>query len=101
MHALSLRYTEAEARDLERIQAYICQVEGLPATAAEFVGAIRQRCRLLCDFPLVGWNYEHLRGGLRVLPYSSVAIVFESNTRSVRIRRVFSQHQAYQRFMKR
>ena len=99
MPALKLRYSEAAARDLERIQAYIAQVEGLPVTAAAFVSSIRERCLLLCDFPQVGWNYDHLRPGLRVLPYSSVVIVFENSTRSVRIRRVFSQRQDYERFL--
>jgi len=101
MPALSLRYSEAAARDLERIQAYISEVEGLPSTAAEFIGSIRRRCLLLCDFPHVGWSYEHLRSGLRILPFSSVVIVFEITSQSVRVRRIFSQRQDYRRHLTR
>lgn len=97
----SLRYSVAASNDLDRLLEYVSQRGDGPVTAGAFVEDVRTRCRGLCDFPEIGWDYGYLRRGLRAVPYRTVIILFEVTPELVRIRRVFGQRQDSRRFLRR
>ena len=90
-------FRRSAINDLRNLFTYIAETSGMPLTAKAYADRIEQRCRLLGDFPFIGRDHSNVRAGLRVLPFESVAIVFEVADTSVRIRRIFNQRQDYQR----
>ncbi len=73
-------------RDLEEIADYIA-VDN-PTRARTFVGEIRERCRLLANFPESARRFPALGKDARILPYRNYVIVYRNQPHRVLISRV-------------
>jgi toxin ParE1/3/4 len=75
------------ARDLESIADYIAADN--PARARTFVREIRDRCRLLGNFPESARRFQELAKDARILPYQNYVILYRNLPNEVSIERVF------------
>lgn len=73
-------------RDLEGIAEYIAADN--PVRARSFVQEIRQRCRLLGDFPESARRFPELGRDARILPYRNYVIIYRNLPDQVLISRV-------------
>ena len=73
-------------RDLEAIADYIAADN--PIRAQSFVQELRERCRLLGDFPESARRFPALGKDARVLPYRNYVIVYRNQPHQVLISRV-------------
>jgi toxin ParE1/3/4 len=72
--------------DLENILEYIARDKRL--AAINFVEALKEKCRTLAKFPLLGAARDGLIPGLRVFPVRNYVIYYRPEGESVRIERV-------------
>jgi toxin ParE1/3/4 len=73
-------------RDLEAIADYIAADN--PTRAPSFVQEIRERCRLLGDFPESARRFPELGKDARILPYGNYVIIYRNLPQQVLISRV-------------
>ncbi len=73
-------------RDLEAIADYISTDN--PMRARSFVQEIRERCRLLGDFPESARRFPELGKDAHILPYRNYVIIYRNLPRRVLISRV-------------
>jgi toxin ParE1/3/4 len=73
-------------RDLEEIADYIA-VDN-PTWARTFVGEIRERCRLLANFPESARKFPELGNDARILPFRNYVILSRNLPHEVSIERV-------------
>jgi len=73
-------------RDLEAITDYIAADN--PVRARSFVEEIRQRCKLLGDFPESARRFPELGKDARILHYRSYVIIYRNLPEQVLISRV-------------
>ena len=72
--------------DLEAIADYIATDN--PARAVTFVREIRERCRLLGDFPESARRFAELGKEARILPYGNYVILYRNLPHEVSIERI-------------
>jgi toxin ParE1/3/4 len=72
--------------DLEAIASYIATDN--PARAASFVREIRERCRMLGEFPESARRFPDLDEDARILPYRNYVILYRNLPHQVSIERV-------------
>jgi plasmid stabilization system protein ParE len=72
--------------DLEAIADYIATDN--PARAVTFVREIRERCRLLGNFPESARRFAELGKEARILPYGNYVILYRNLPREVSIERI-------------
>ncbi len=73
-------------RDLEAIADYIAADN--PTRAQSFVQELRERCRLLGDFPESARSFPELGKDARILPYRNYVIIYRNLRDQVLISRV-------------
>ena len=72
--------------DLDEILEFIARDK--PQAAVKFVARLKDRCRLLADFPELGTRREDLMAGLRSSSVGNYVIYYRPITARVRIERV-------------
>ncbi len=72
--------------DLEGILEYIARDK--PRAAIAFVETLKEKCRTLARFPLLGASREGLIPGLRMFPVGNYVIYYRPEGGGVRIDRV-------------
>lgn len=80
-----------EARDdLYSLYQYIAE-HGFPDRAASYIHRIENFCLALQTFPQRGASWDHVRPGLRVVPFERrVSIVFQVTTSKLVIYRILA-----------
>jgi toxin ParE1/3/4 len=73
-------------RDLEAIADYIAADN--PTRAQSFVREIRERCRLLGDFPESARKFPELGRDAHILPYDNYVIIYRNLQHQVLISRI-------------
>jgi toxin ParE1/3/4 len=72
--------------DLDEILAFVARDK--PLAAVKFVGKLKDRCRLLADFPEMGTRRDDLMSGLRASSIGNYVIYYRPIESRVRIERV-------------
>ena len=72
--------------DLDDILDYIARDK--PRAATTFVETLKEKCRTLAKFPLLGASREGLIPGLRMFPVGNYVIYYRAEIEGVRIERV-------------
>lgn len=73
-------------RDLEAIADYIAADN--PTRAQSFAREIRERCRLLGDFPESARRFTELGNDARILPYGNYVIIYRNRPHQVLTSRI-------------
>ncbi len=79
-------FSPLAVQDLDGILEYIARDKPLAAIA--FVETLREKCRTLARFPLLGAAREGLISGLRIFPVGNYVIYYRPENDIVRIERV-------------
>ena len=79
-------FSPMAVEDLQSILDYIARDN--TRAAASFVETLKEKCRTLARFPLLGASREHLIEGLRVFPVRNYVIYYRPEGDTVRIERV-------------
>lgn len=75
-------------RDLEELCDYLAQTE--PKAASRIFDAIRQRCKLLAQFPNMGKSYSYLAPDLRGFVTEDYVIFYYPRQNGIDIARIVS-----------
>lgn len=79
-------FSPLAAEDLDGIFEYIARDK--PRAAIAFVDTLKEKCRTLARFPLLGASREGLIPGLRMFPVGNYVIYYRTESGGVRIERV-------------
>ena len=91
-------FTRAAERDLEPIGDYIS--EGDPKRAANFVGALIERCTLIADFPLAFSLVPRFESkGVRRRSYARYLIFYRIRSERVEILRIVHSARDYDKLL--
>jgi toxin ParE1/3/4 len=92
---LDLIYRTAALSDLDAIYDYI-EPEN-PRRAISFIEEIRERCRILCDYPKLGPARDSIASGIRIYPMPHrIIVVYRITETAIDIVRIFSGSQDYE-----
>lgn len=80
--------SDEAVRDLEELCDYIAQTE--PKVASRIFDSIRQRCKLLAQFPIMGKSYSRLAPDLRGFVIEDYIIFYYPRQGGVDIARIIS-----------
>jgi toxin ParE1/3/4 len=84
----SYQFSEDAVNDLNEICDYIAQNN--PRSASNLFDAIRQKFKLLANFPNMGKSYEQVRPNLRVFLVGDYIIFYYPHDRGIFILRIVS-----------
>lgn len=90
----SYQFSTAAIQDLKNICDYIAQTN--PRAASRLFDAMRQKCKLIANFPNMGKSYHHLRPHLRGFVVSNYIIFYYPNDDGIAVARVLSGYQDLQ-----
>ncbi len=81
-------FSDVAIQDLDEICDYIAQ--GNPSAASKLFDAIRQKCKLVANFPNMGKSYEMLSPRLRGFTVDDYMIFYYPRENGIDIARVVS-----------
>lgn len=84
----SYSLSDAAVQDLNDICDYIARKN--PRAANQLFDTIRQKCRLLAEFPEMGKSYEQLAPNLRGVVVQDYIVLYYPREEGVDIARIFS-----------
>jgi toxin ParE1/3/4 len=87
----SYSLSDAAVKDLNDICDYIALRN--PREASQLFDTIRQKCRLLAEFPSMGKAYEELAPRLRGIVVQNYIVLYYPREDGVDIARIFSGYQ--------
>jgi plasmid stabilization system protein ParE len=79
-------FSPLAVQDLDGILEYIARDK--PLAAITFVETLKEKCRTLARFPLLGASREGVVSGLRMFPVGNYVIYYRPENDTVRIERV-------------
>jgi toxin ParE1/3/4 len=92
---LEIVYRPAALSDLDTIYDYLALED--PRRAIAFIDEIRERCRVLRDYPELGPARENLAPGIRIYPMPHrVIVAYRITEATIEVTRVFSGGQDYE-----
>ena len=74
--------------DIREIRKYIARNN--PSAAQHLVELIRQKCKVIADFPNVGRSYANVASSLRGIPSGSYLILYRPIETGIKVARVIS-----------
>lgn len=84
----SYSFSNAAVQDLDQICDYIAQDD--PAAASKLFDTIRQKCKLLANFPNSGKSYNQLAPNLRGAIVEGYIILYYPRSNGIEVARVVS-----------
>lgn len=84
----SYSFSDAAVQDLDGICEYIAQSDA--RAASRFFDNLRQKCKLVANFPNMGKSYQKLASGLRGFTVNDYLILYYPNDDGITVARVVS-----------
>lgn len=82
------QFSEDAVKDINEICNYIAQKN--PKSASNLFDAIRQKCKLVANFPQMGKSYEQIRPNLRGFLVGDYIIFYYAHDNGIFILRIVS-----------
>lgn len=84
----SYQFSQDAINDLNKICDYIAKKN--PSSAGNLFNAIRQKCKLVANFPNIGKSYEEIRPNLRGFLVSDYIIFYNVHDGGIFVLRIVS-----------